>query len=88
MSGHEKHHQPDNKDLRIEKLEEACGYTDRQVEVLSGEIAQLNKLVLGMSRRVMQLESRLSELHDRVSEDPGHVPPPHSAGPDISKDPL
>ena len=80
--------QSDEHANRIEKLEETSGYADRHIEVLSSEIAQINKLVLGMSRRLMQLESRLSELNNLMSDDPGDVPPPHSAGPDIPKDPL
>tara|TARA_R110002073_G_scaffold1715_3_gene12383 strand:+ start:139253 stop:139516 length:264 start_codon:yes stop_codon:yes gene_type:complete len=80
--------QPNGHGNRIEKLEETSGYADRHIEILSAEIAQMNKVVLEMSRRLMQLESRLSELNDRVSDDPGNVPPPHSAGPDIPKEPL
>lgn len=77
-----------NNEDRIDKLEESVGYTDRQIEILSGEVAQLNKSMLGLSRRFAHIEARLSELNDRVADDPGNVPPPHSAGPDIPKDPL
>ena len=79
---------PDNQQRRIERLEEAVQYSDRTVEVLSGEITQLNKSVLGLTRRFAQIEARLSEINNRVSEDVPNVPPPHSAGPDIPKDPL
>lgn len=77
-----------NQEERIQKLEEALGYADRHVEILSKEIADMNKTVLVLTQRFAQIEARLSEMNDRVSEDPGNVPPPHSAGPDIPKDPL
>ena len=79
---------PQNQQERIEKLEQGAGYADRHIEILSGEIAQINKAVLGLTRRFAQIEARLSEIHDRVGEDAGNVPPPHSAGPDIPKEPL
>ncbi len=79
---------PQNHEKRIEKLEEAAGFADRQIEILSDEVAQINQMMLGLSRRFALIETRLSELNDRVAEDPGNVPPPHSAGPDIPKDPL
>lgn len=74
---------------RIEKLEENAGYADRHIEVLSAELAQINQAMVLLSRRFTMIESRLSELNDRVgSEDAGQVPPPHSAGPDIPREPL
>ncbi len=79
--------QPNPED-RILKLEESSGYTDHHIEILSGEIAQINKAMLGLTRRFSQIEARLSEISDRVGEDAPNVPPPHSAGPDIPKDPL
>ena len=81
-------HSPDNQCNRIEKLEEASGYSDRHIEILSSEIAQINKAMLGLTHRFAQIEARLSEINDRVSEEVPNVPPPHSAGPDIPKDPL
>ena len=74
---------------RIQKLEESVGYADRHIEVLSSELAQINQAMALLSRRFTIIESRLSELNDRVgSDDAGQVPPPHSAGPDIPRDPL
>lgn len=73
---------------RLEHLEQASGYADRHIEILSGEVAELNKAMLALTRRLTHIESRLLELNDRVGEDPGNVPPPHSAGPDIPRDPL
>jgi len=80
--------EPLNHDDRLDKLEETAGYSDRQIEILSGEVAQINRIMVELSRRFAHIESRLSELNDRVAEDPGNVPPPHSAGPDIPKEPL
>ena len=74
---------------RIEKLEENAGYADRHIELLSSELAQINQAMTLLNRRFTIIESRLSELNDRVGgEDAGQVPPPHSAGPDIPRDPL
>ncbi len=73
---------------RLERLEHATGFAERHIEILSGEVAELNKAVLGLTRRLAQLESRLLELNERVGEDAGTVPPPHSAGPDIPREPL
>jgi uncharacterized coiled-coil protein SlyX len=81
-------HPPQSQDERLERLEEATGFSDRQIEVLSGEIAEINKAVLGLTRRLAHIEARLSELNDRVGEDAGQVPPPHSAGPDFPKERL
>ncbi len=77
-----------DRDQRIEQLELAAGYADRHIEVLSAEITQLNKAMNAMSRRLERLESRLIEINDKVGEVPPLVPPPHSAGPDIPREPL
>jgi uncharacterized coiled-coil protein SlyX len=73
---------------RIEKLELAAGYAEHHIEVLSGEIAQLNKTVATLVGRLERLESRLIEINDKVGEAPPMVPPPHSAGPDVPREPL
>ena len=75
-------------DARITKLEESVGYSDHTIDQLSSEIARVNQAVLSLSRRLIHLESRLSELNDRVGEDIPNLPPPHSAGPDIPREPL
>ena len=79
---------PEISQNRITKLEESVGYTDHTIDQLSTEIAKVNQLVLALSNRLVSLESRLSDLHSRVGEDVPNVPPPHSAGPDIPKEPL
>ena len=78
----------ENNTERIEKLELAAGYADRTIEVLSEEIAQLNKAMNTITRRLDRLESRLIEINDKVGEAPPMVPPPHSAGPDVPREPL
>ncbi len=80
--------QPDASQSRMTKLEESVGFTDHTIDQLSSEIAKVNQLVLSLSNRLIALESRLSEIHNRVGEEVPNVPPPHSAGPDIPKEPL
>ena len=75
-------------DQRIENLELSAGYPERHIEVLSAEIAQLNKAMSSLLSRIDRLESRIVEINDKVGEAPPMVPPPHSAGPDVSRDPL
>lgn len=79
---------PEQLNERVERLEHASGYADRHIEILSGEVAQLNKALAMLTTRIQRLESRLIELNSKVGEEPPHVPPPHSAGPDFPKDPL
>lgn len=64
------------------------GFADRHVEILSGEVVELNKTMTSMARRIERLESRLVEINEKVGEAPPNVPPPHSAGPDVPRDPL
>lgn len=64
------------------------GFADRHVEVLSEEVVELNKAMSMMTRRIERLESRLVEINEKVGEAPPNVPPPHSAGPDVPRDPL
>jgi uncharacterized coiled-coil protein SlyX len=80
--------QPPQSDHRIEKLELSAGYAERNIDVLSGEIAQLNKAMSMLTLRLERLESRIIEINDKVGEAPPVVPPPHSAGPDVPREPL
>lgn len=73
---------------RFDKLEESVGFIDHTSEQLSGQIAAVSKEVNALSRRLMTLERRLLDLTDAVTEAPPAVPPPHSAGPDVPRDPL
>lgn len=73
---------------RIRKLQESVAHNDHLTNTLSSEIHELNKTVLQLVSRLSRLESRLSDLNSKLAEDPGQVPPPHSAGPDIPREPL
>ncbi len=81
---------PENHDHpeRLEKLELSAGYAERHIEVLSDEIAQINTALSGLIRRMDRIESRMTEISDKVGEAPPMVPPPHSAGPDVPREPL
>lgn len=81
---------PDSPDQpeRLEKLELSAGYAERHIEVLSDEIAQINAALSGLVRRIDRIESRMIEINDKVGEAPPMVPPPHSAGPDVPREPL
>ena len=80
-------HDPNDAE-RIQRLEENVAFSDHTASELSAEIHELNKAVLQLVTRLAKLEGRLLELDQKVSEDPGQVPPPHSAGPDVGRDPL
>lgn len=75
-------------DTRLTRLEEAVGFVDHTAQQLSTEIAALNREVSGLARRLASLERRLTELNDTITEAAPVVPPPHSAGPDVPRDPL
>ena len=75
-------------DARLVRLEEAVGFADHTTQQLSTEIAALNREVSGLARRLASLERRLTELNDTITEAAPVVPPPHSAGPDVPRDPL
>jgi uncharacterized coiled-coil protein SlyX len=82
-------HQPDPTDNpRLTRLEEAVGFVDHTAQQLSTEIASLNREVAGLVRRLSSLERRLNELNDTITDAAPMVPPPHSAGPDLPRDPL
>lgn len=81
--------QPDpNADARLTRLEEAVGFVDHTAQQLSTEIAAINREVAGLVRRLTSLERRLNELNDTITDAAPLVPPPHSAGPDVPRDPL
>lgn len=75
-------------DQRLLRLEEAVGFVDHTAAQLSAEIAAINREVAGLARRLGALEQRLTELRDSVTDAPPVVPPPHSAGPDVPREPL
>lgn len=73
---------------RLTRLEETVGFIDHTSNQLSSEIASVSREVAGLARRLAALEQRLLDLTDAITETPSVVPPPHSAGPDVPKDPL
>ena len=72
---------------RVQRLEEAAMFADQTSEALGDELRRMLKAVEALTRRLETLESRLTELAER-EQDPGLEPPPHSAGPDISREPI
>ncbi len=77
----------DNVHQRVTRLEETAMFADQTSEALSGEIRNIAESIETLARRLVALETRLTEIADREQE-PGLQPPPHSAGPDISRDPI
>lgn len=76
---------------RIEKIEESLGYLEIDSTRAREQFDVLSKAIHELSGRMERLESRLMDLNSRLDQaetDPGMVAPPHSAGPDISRDPL
>jgi len=84
------HKNPDQ--LRLSQFEESLAYIENDTTRSREQFDELSKAVHELSGRMQRLESRLMDLHTRIESadqiDPGLVPPPHSAGPDISRDPL
>lgn len=60
----------DPRDERLMALEEHAAFAERTVEHLSGEIAELNKRMHGLSTRVQSLEDRLRKLLEPAAESP------------------
>lgn len=80
---------PDHQHEKLNQLEEALGFLELQNGRSKEQFEELNKVVHELGARMQRLESRLIDLNDRLeTQDPGLVPPPHSAGPDIPRDPL
>ena len=74
---------------KLDQLEETLGFLELQNGRSQEQFDELSKAVHELGKRMQRLESRLVDLNDRLeSQDPGLVPPPHSAGPDIPRDPL
>ena len=72
---------------RVQRLEESAMFADQTAEALGGEVRAIAQSIETLARRLERLESRLAEIASREA-DPGLEPPPHSAGPDIPRDPL
>lgn len=79
---------PHPHDQRLTRLEESVGFIDHTSSQLSAEIAAISREIAALSRRLASLEKRMLDLTDAVTDTPPVVPPPHSAGPDVPRDPL
>jgi len=81
---------PDENSPRLDTLEESLAYTERQNEQLNEAVTDLGRRVVELTERMQRVEARLGTLTDRLGEmeDRGLEPPPHSAGPDMPKEPL
>ncbi len=76
-------------DGRVTRLEEAALFTDRAMDALNESVLEVTASINRLSRRIQALEARLEALAEGAErEDAGLEPPPHSAGPDIQRDPL
>jgi prefoldin subunit 5 len=53
---------------RLDRMEESLGYTDRTVEQLSAEIADLNKRLQTVTKRLAALEAGLTKLQQPEEE--------------------
>ncbi len=54
---------------RVDRLEESQGYTERTVEQLSAEIADMNKRMQVMGKRLAALEAGLQKLKETGEEE-------------------
>lgn len=63
---------------RLTRVEEACAFAQHDLDQLSSEVAEINRRLADLLRRVESLERRLAEADNDI--DPTPVPPPHSAG--------
>jgi len=75
---------------RLAAVEETIGYLEVDDKRVHEQMSELSKVVHDLSLKLVRLESRLVDLHQRFDApaDPGLVAPPHSAGPDITRDPI
>ncbi|MFG0305550.1 MAG: SlyX family protein [Phycisphaerales bacterium JB040] len=81
---------PDENSPRLDALEESHAFNERQTEQLNEVVTDLGRRLSELTERLQRVESRLGTLTDRLGEmeDRGLEPPPHSAGPDIPRNPL
>lgn len=74
---------------RLTQIEESMGYLELDGSRAREQFDVLSKAIHELGGRMERLESRMLDLNHRIeTADPGVVAPPHSAGPDITRDPL
>jgi len=72
----------DHPDLaqRLIKVEEACAFTQHELEQVSAEVAALGRRLADALRRLEALERRAA-AQDEADLDASPARPPHAAGP-------
>lgn len=79
----------DPSDHTSDPRDEALAFLERESATLKRQLEEFSMAVFKLDQRIDTLERRLLDLNERLpSDDPGLVPPPHSAGPDVPKDPI
>lgn len=58
-----------NPSERLDRVEESLGYTDRTVEQLSAEIADMNKRMQALTKRLAVLEAGLEKMKETGEEE-------------------
>jgi uncharacterized coiled-coil protein SlyX len=59
-----------NPDERLQRLEEAIGFSDHSTAQVSDEVRELGRLVAAMAKRLERLESRLETMaRDDAADD-------------------
>lgn len=80
---------PQTPDPSSGTISESIGFIEREQAKINDQISEFSLAVYQLTQRLERLESRLLDLSTKIeSEDRGLEPPPHSAGPDIPKNPL
>ena len=71
------------------RLEETVAFLERDGESLRRRTDELELAFHKLLQRLDRIEGRIRDLNEQLREsDPGLEPPPHSAGPDVPRDPL
>ena len=65
---------PDPLTIRLQRLEEAQGFSERTIEQLSAEIARLGRHLAEAQARIKRLEARLEQLREDEAETSGDDP--------------
>lgn len=62
--------EPQNPDPRLTRLEEHAAFTEHTVDQLSTEIAELNKRLAELAKKMHGLEDRLGKVLERMADGP------------------
>jgi len=70
-------------------FEETVAFLEREGESLRKRTDELELAFYKFQQRLDRIEGRIRDLSEQLKEsDPGLEPPPHSAGPDLPRDPI